>query len=181
MHDYAQILNFWFVEHDKDDWFAGDEAFDRAIAERFADIHRRVAMGEAYEWRTSADGRLAEIIVLDQFSRQLHRGEARAFAQDPMALALAQEAVARGLDQAFEAQRRMFLYMPYMHSESLVVHEQAMQLFTSLGDPEVLKFEEGHRDVISRFGRYPFRNEALGRSSSEEELAYMKEHADRVF
>jgi uncharacterized protein (DUF924 family) len=113
------------------------------------------------------------VIVLDQFSRQLHRGSPKAFAQDGMALVLAQEAVAGRFDQALEPQRRMFLYMPYMHSESLVIHEEAQRLFTALGDQQQLKYEAIHLDCLKRFGRYPRRNAALGRESTPEELDYI--------
>ena len=119
-------------------------------------------------------GRCAEIIVLDQFSRNLFRGSARAFAQDGMALALAQEAVAAGADQRMTDDQRYFTYMPYMHAESLVVHEEALRLFTALGHAEALRFEKAHRDVIERFGRYPARNAVLGRESTAEELSYLE-------
>jgi len=175
------ILDFWFVEHGEDDWFGGKPEFDARIAERFFDTHARVAMGEAFTWRGTAEGRLAEVIVLDQFSRQLYRGSPQAFAQDKMALVLAQEAVAQGLDKEIERRRRVFLYMPYMHSESLVVHEEAVRIFTAHGDENVLQFELDHRDCIARFGRYPFRNKALGRQSTPEELAYMDEVGERGF
>ncbi len=166
------VLKFWFVDHDRSHWFGGGPAFDAELAAAFADTHAAVAAGEAWTWRTTPSGRLAEILVLDQFSRQLHRGTAHAFAADPMALALSQEAVAAGHDQALQPTERMFLYMPYMHSESLVIHEEAMRLFTALGNDDVLKFEIAHRDLLRRFGRYPRRNEPLGRISTPEEAAY---------
>lgn len=181
MKSAADVLAFWFVEHTKDDWFGGKTEFDEKLAERFAETHPRVARGEAYMWRQTPAGRVAEIIVLDQFSRQLHRGSPLAFAQDPMALALAQEAVAQGHDHALEQSQRMFLYMPYMHSESPIVHEEAMRLFTGLGDDNALDFEKRHFDVIKRFGRYPKRNAALGRASTEEELAYIEATKETVF
>ena len=109
----------------------------------------------------------------DQFSRQLFRGHPRAFGQDSMALALAQEAVAGGHDRALETARRKFLYMPYMHSESLVIHEETLRLFTALGEEETLKFEIAHADCLRRFGRYPRRNATLGRESTAEELEYI--------
>ena len=175
------VLNFWFVEHGEDDWFGGKPEFDAALAARFADTHAAVARGEAAHWRTSAEGRLAEIIVLDQFSRQLFRDDARAFATDPMALDLARAAVAVEADHALEPRRRTFCYMPYMHSESLEVHDtEAIPLFTELGDAETLKFEIAHRDVLARFGRYPKRNAALGRESTEEEKRYI-EQEDGMF
>jgi len=119
------------------------------------------------------EGRLAEILVLDQFSRHIHRDTPGAFAQDPMALALAQEAVALGIDQDLEKSRRHFLYMPYMHSESLVIHDRALELFEALG--VAVDFEIRHRDIIERFGRYPHRNETLGRKSTAEEIEFLKQ------
>jgi uncharacterized protein (DUF924 family) len=168
-----EILDFWFVEHGEADWFGGKAEFDGVLAERFAATHAAVARGEAAWWRTTPSGRLAEIIVLDQFSRQLHRKQAAAFASDAMALQLAQQAVATGDDMRVEPRRRMFFYMPYMHSEDLGVHEEAVRLFTQLGDQETLKFEIMHRDCIARFGRYPRRNAALGRISTPEEVDYI--------
>lgn len=167
------VIRFWFEEHGPEDWFAAKPEFDAKLAERFAETHGHVSFGEAWTWRTTPAGRLAEVVVLDQFSRQLHRGSPRAFAQDAMALALAQEAVAAGHDLAIEQSRRKFLYMPYMHSESLVIHEEAMRLFTALGEEDTLKFEVAHRDCILRFGRYPRRNAALGRESTPEEREYI--------
>src|SRR5690606_19138339 len=142
--------------------------------------HPRVALGEAWAWRQTPEGRLAEIIVLDQFSRQLHRGSPEAFAQDKMAVALAQEAIAAGADAAIAMDRRMFLFMPFMHAESLVIQEEGCKHFAQFGE-ELMKFMTGHRDCIARFGRFPFRNKALGRVSTPEELAYMEEQKDRVF
>ena len=169
----GDVIRVWFDEHGPDDWFAANPEFDAALAAQFAGTHEQVSQGEAWTWREKPEGRLAEIVVLDQFSRQLHRGSPLAFAQDTMALALAQEAVAGGHDQAIASERRKFLYMPYMHSESLLVHEEAMRLFTALGEEGTLKFEVAHRDCIARFGRYPRRNEALGRVSTDEEEEYM--------
>lgn len=170
----GDVHAFWFVEHGPADWFAANPEFDARLAEKFAGTHEEVARGEAWDWRRTPLGRVAEIVVLDQFSRQLHRGSARAFAQDPMALALTQEAVALGIDKVLtHPPQRMFLYMPYMHSESLVVHEEAVRLFTELGNDEALKFELAHVDCLKRFGRYPRRNAALSRESTPDELEYM--------
>jgi uncharacterized protein (DUF924 family) len=172
MKTATDVLNFWFVDHGQKDWFGGGPEFDAKLAAAFGETHLAVAAGEAWRWRATPEGRLAEIIVLDQFSRQLYRGEAKAFAQDAMALALAQEAVAGGHDQTLDQQKRMFLYMPYMHSESLVVHEETLRLFTALGLEEPLQFEKAHIEVLQRFGRYPRRNEPLGRTSTSAEAAY---------
>lgn len=173
MRTSVDVLRFWFVEHGPADWFSGSADFDAELAERFTKTHALVTRGEAAHWRATPSGRLAEIIVLDQFSRQLFRGRAQAFAQDAMALALAQAAVAGGFDLELPAERRTFLYMPYMHSESLPVHDEAMRLFTALGSEETLKFEVMHRDLIARFGRFPRRNAALGRESTPAELDYI--------
>ena len=168
-----EILDFWFVEHGEPDWFGGKPEFDAVLARRFTVTHAAVARGEAAWWRATPSGRLAEIIVLDQFSRQLHRKQPEAFATDAMALRLAQEAVAAGDDRRVEPRRRTFIYMPYMHSEDLAVHDEAVRLFEQLGDEGTLKYEIMHRDCIARFGRYPRRNEVLGRSSTPEEIEYM--------
>ena len=181
MRNADVVLHFWFVEHGTDDWFGGKPEFDAALKAAFAQTHPHVALGEAWQWREAPEGRLAEVIVLDQFSRQLHRGEADAFAQDKMALALAQEAIAAGADQAVEPVRRPFFYLPFMHAESLVIQDEGVRLYTALGDADQLDFMQKHRAVIARFGRFPFRNEALGRESTPEELAYMEEQGDRSF
>jgi uncharacterized protein (DUF924 family) len=173
MHTADDVLTFWFVDHDRSHWFGGGPAFDAELTAKFADTHAAVARGEAWTWRATTRGRLAEIIVLDQFSRQIHRGISLAFAQDAMALALAQEAVYAGLDRELVAvPERMFLYLPFMHSESLVVHEETMRLYESLETPELLAYEIAHRDLLRRFGRYPRRNEVLGRVSTPEEAEY---------
>lgn len=180
MRTADDVLHFWFVEHDRDDWFGAKPEFDAALAEQFAETHAVVARAEAWEWRRTPEGRLAEIIVLDQFSRQLHRGDAAAFAQDKMATALTQEAVRAGADQAIPLDRRMFLFMPFMHAESLVIQEEGCRHFEQFG-PDMLKFMTAHRDTIARFGRFPFRNVALGRESTEAEIAYMKAQGDSMF
>jgi uncharacterized protein (DUF924 family) len=172
MKSAEQVLHFWFVEHGQKDWFGGGPEFDARLAAAFGETHLAVAAGEAWQWRRTPEGRLAEIIVLDQFSRQLHRGDAKAFASDTMALALAQEAVAGGHDLALDQQKRMFMYMPYMHSESLRVHEESLRLFSALGIEEALNFELAHIEVLKRFGRYPRRNAVLGRTSTSVEAEY---------
>ena len=174
------LINFWFVEHGYDDWFSGEDEFD-AKCTRFATLHAEVARGEAWAWRETPEGRLAELILLDQFSRQLHRGRPEAFAQDRMALALAQEAIAGGNDMAVPRDWAMFFYMPFMHAESLIIQDEGVKLFEAMGDENATKFMIAHRDTIARFGRFPFRNKALGRQSTPEEIAYMQEVGDRAF
>ncbi len=174
MKTARDILDFWFVQHTRDDWFGSSPEFDARIAEEFGETHAAVARGEAWTWRVTPEGRLAEIIVLDQFSRQIFRGRAEAFATDRMALALAQEAVAGGHHNFLPAMpQRMFLLLPYQHSESAVVQAESVRLHTALGVPEMLEFAEGHADCIRRFGRFPKRNAALGRQSTAEELEYI--------
>lgn len=174
-HDFADVLRFWFDEIEPAQWWRADPAFDQTLRERFATVHRAALRGELSAWRARPEGRLAEVVVLDQFSRNLHRGSALAFAADPMALALAQEAVGGGHDQALPPQRRLFLYMPYMHSESALVHETALRLFEALGLASNLDFERRHKAIVDCFGRYPHRNAILGRESTPEELEFLKQ------
>jgi len=181
MRTAEDVINFWFFEHGPEDWFAGKPEFDAKLAERFAETHAHVAKGEALPWRETPQGRLAEVIVLDQFSRQLYRGRREAFAQDPMALALAQEAISRDADHAVDALWRGFFYLPYMHSESLVIQREGVRLYQGLGNEELLDYQLKHMHCIERFGRFPFRNTALGRASTPEEETYMEEAGDRGF
>ncbi|WP_445157095.1 DUF924 family protein [Halomonas sp. E14] len=171
--DRAAVLHFWFETLEPAHWFRKDAALDDTIRARFGLLHEAGAAGELWEWRDTPRGRLAEILVLDQFSRNLYRDDARAFDQDPMALVLAQEAVAQGLDLALPVVERSFLYMPYMHSESLKVHEEALRLFDQPGLEDSLRFEHLHRDILLRFGRYPHRNAVLGRESSAAEREFL--------
>jgi uncharacterized protein (DUF924 family) len=169
------VLKFWFEELAPAQWWVRDQALDRQISERFGELHRRAVQGELYGWRKDVRGRLAEVIVLDQFSRNIHRDSPLAFAADSMALALAQEVVAAGLDQRLSPLEKSVLYLPWMHSESLLMHEVAMQLYQAPGLEENLQFEIRHKDIIERFGRYPHRNTVLGRQSTPEEIAFLKQ------
>lgn len=174
-----QVYKFWFIDHGMEDWFGAKASFDEQVSELFAETFEHVAAGEGAPWRNSTQGRVAEIIVLDQFSRQLFRGKARAFATDGMALVLAQEAVANGHDQAMNDLERMFAYMPFMHSESLPVHQSAKALFKAA--PKAQESAQKHRELIERFGRYPMRNKALGRESTPEELTYIAKSKGQMF
>jgi uncharacterized protein (DUF924 family) len=169
------ILRFWFEEATPEQHFGKADAFDATIRDRFALTHRAAAAGELAAWRGTTDGRLAEIIVLDQFSRNLHRDDARAFACDGMALVLAQEAIRAGADRNMPAIRRAFLYMPFMHSESRAIHVEAERLFRQPGLENNYAFEQKHKAIIDRFGRYPHRNAVLGRPSTDEELAFLRQ------
>lgn len=169
-----QVLSFWFERNGPDQWWTKDPAFDEAIRTEFGALHASAALGELLDWRDAPQGRLAEIIVLDQFSRNLYREDPRAFACDGMALALAQEAVRVRADQEIALERRKFFYMPYEHSESRRIHEIAVRLFESVDDPRSLDYELQHKAIIDRFGRYPHRNKALSRPSSLDEIAFLK-------
>jgi uncharacterized protein (DUF924 family) len=179
MMDPQRVLDFWFDAIAPAQWWRADPAFDRRIAEEFGAVHALAVQGELRSWRADPPGRLAEIIVLDQFSRNLYRDTARAFAADALALALAQEAVAAGCAAGLEPRRRAFLYMPYMHSESREVHEAAVRLFSEAGLEANLRSELEHKAIIDRFGRYPHRNAILGRISSEEELEFLRKSGSR--
>jgi uncharacterized protein (DUF924 family) len=168
---YDEILHFWFEKTSPAPWFKKDDEFDRMIKERFANVHPAAVRCERFKWRVDPLGRLAEIIVLDQCSRNMYRNQPAAFAFDP--LALAQEAIRAGVDNAFSNPRKLFLYMPFMHSESAVLHEIAVVLFSTPGMEKNLEYEQKHKAIIDRFGRYPHRNEILGRESTAEELEFL--------
>jgi uncharacterized protein (DUF924 family) len=172
---YSAILDFWFKEITPAQWWKVDPAFDSFVADRFGEIHAQAACSELFAWRATPQGRLAEIIVLDQFSRNIHRGTRRAFEADTLALAQAQEAVAAKADAALPQEQRNFMYMPYMHSESKLIHAVAEPLFKANTPESIYNFELRHKAIIDRFGRYPHRNVMLGRESTPEELAFLAE------
>ncbi len=172
---YQDILNFWFEELEPAQWWVKDENLDKLMKARFAEVHARAARCELYAWRVHAKGRLAEVIVLDQFSRNMFRGSPLSFAFDPLSLALAQEAISAGAETELNQQERTFLYMPFMHSESLKIHEIAVELFEKNGLEGNLDYELKHKKIIEQFGRYPHRNRILGRESTKEEIAFLKQ------
>jgi uncharacterized protein (DUF924 family) len=169
------ILHFWFEELSEKQHFAKDPALDAAMRQRFGATLEAAARCELFGWRATPQGRLAEILLLDQFSRNIFRDTARAFAQDALALVLAQELVASGQDQQLPAQQRAFAYMPYMHSESLVVHVESLRLFGQPGLEDNLGFALRHQAIIARFGRYPHRNAQMHRTSTPQELDFLTE------
>ena len=168
------VLDFWFAEENRPFWFAKSDEFDETIRRRFAGLWQQAARAELYEWRATFDGRLAEIIVLDQFSRNLFRNNPQAFACDAMAQVLAQEAAKQpGFVDLPDTWRHMML-MPLMHSESRKIHALALELFTRHA-AHALVHEEQHKAIIDRFGRYPHRNAVLGRDSTAEELEFLQQ------
>jgi uncharacterized protein (DUF924 family) len=173
--DYNDIIKFWFNELTPQQWFQVDQELDRRIREDYLKLHYKAVTGELEGWREYALGRLAEIIVIDQFSRNMFRNTPLAFAYDSIALVLAQEAVRVGADKELDLEKRGFLYMPYMHSESQFVHELAVPLFSQKGLERKLDYELRHKDIIDKFGRYPHRNEILGRKSTPEEIEFLKQ------
>jgi len=169
------ILKFWFEEIGHSQWWTKNDEVDQQIRERFAEIHQKAIRCELFDWRKDAAGRLAEIIVLDQFSRNLFRDSPLSFANDSLALGLSQEAISVGADQSLSPIQRSFLYMPFMHSESLIIHEIAMDLYKKNGIQSNLDFEIKHQEVIKKFGRYPHRNKILGRASTRAEIDFLKQ------
>ena len=172
---YHEVLNFWFKDLEPAQWWRKDKNLDRHITARFSELHARAGRCELFAWRDVSLGRLAEIIVLDQFSRNMFRNSPRAFAYDALALALAQEALSASAEGDLSQQERNFLYMPFMHSESLQIHEIAVDLFERNGLQGSLDYEMKHKRIIERFGRYPHRNKILGRESTEAEVAFLKQ------
>jgi uncharacterized protein (DUF924 family) len=176
---HTEVLSFWFQEIEPKLWFASDKDFDEQIRRRFLGVMQQAAVGELYSWRATAEGRLAEIIVLDQFPRNVYRNTSKAFSQDPIALVLAQEAVASGALTSLSPTQRSFLLLPYMHSESRQIHVVAEALYKEFAPSGNYDFEVRHKAIIDRFGRYPHRNEVLGRASTPEELEFLSQPGSR--
>ena len=177
--EWIEVIDFWFHQIKRKQWWKKDEKLDHLIRERFSDIHHQAKQCELFCWRTSPLGRLAEILVLDQFSRNMYRNSPKAFETDPLALALAQEAIATKADQQLAQDERGMLYMPFMHSESLVMHSVAVELFRKNGIVSNYQYELKHKQVIEQFGRYPHRNQILGRESTPAEIEFLKQPGSR--
>lgn len=174
--NYKDVLSFWFELTPPEKWWEKDDKFDEIIRKKFLEMHDKAIQSELSCWRECAEGALAEIIVLDQFSRNIYRNKPESFAFDGMALALAQEAIRRKLNQELEPKKRAFMYLPFMHSESLMIHETALEFFSETGLEHNLSFEKEHISIIKKFGRYPHRNQILGRPSTHKELSFLKQH-----
>ena len=172
---YQQILKFWFEELKPNQWWAKDEGLDQLIKDKFLFIHNQAIKGELWNWRTSPDGSLAEIIIIDQFSRNIYRNQPESFLYDGIALVLAQNAISQKFDEQLSTVQRSFLYLPYMHSESALIHEESIRLHKSLDLEGSSEFELKHKVIIDRFGRYPHRNKILGRDSTPDEIEFLKE------
>ncbi len=171
----ADILSFWFEETQPQQWFQVSEAFDTDVKERFTDDYEK-ARDEIYEdWKKDADGCLALILLLDQFPRNMFRGTGQAFETDGKALVIAKYAVSKGFDQLLPPIKRRFLYLPYEHSENLNDQRKCVELFEKMkkDDPLGHEYALKHLKVIEEFGRFPHRNEILGRMNTPEEEAYL--------
>jgi uncharacterized protein (DUF924 family) len=167
-----QILTFWRMAG-PDKWFEADDVFDSEIRGQFAGTYEAAAGGALDHWEETAEGTLALLLLLDQFPRNLFRGEARAYATDAPARAAADRAIARGIDREFPIPERQFFYMPLMHSEDLADQERCVALFRDGADAPGIRHAEIHADIIRRFGRFPHRNRVLGRTTTPEEQAFL--------
>ena len=185
--DALAVMDFWFGRHGdrsrdtpRRQWFEKSDAFDEVIRDRFGTLIPRAIAGELQGWATDPEGAVAQILVLDQFTRNAYRGTAHAFAGDARALAAARDLVNAGTDRSLPGVQRQFVYMPFEHAEDLGAQDEALRLFAQLerDAPEVgelLVWAQRHRDIIARFGRFPHRNAALGRSSTPEEIEFLKQ------
>ncbi len=178
----SDVLSFWFGEpgdgnfDDKGQWwFQADPELDAEIGRKFMDAYRQAASGELNHLREAPDGCLALIVLLDQFSRNLFRGSAEAFAADAKARELADYAISQGYDRDFSRNRKLFTYLPFEHSEDLADQERAVELIGTLGDEHLNGYAVQHRDIIAEFGRFPHRNAVLGRESTAAELKFLED------
>jgi len=170
----ADILAFW-REAGRDRWYRKDDAFDDEVRRRYLELWRAAAAGELSSWEASDDGALALVIVLDQFPRNMFRGDARTYASDALAREVADRAIERGVDVRIDPALREFLYLPFMHSEQLPDQLRCIELSRKAGHAENLKWAEHHADIIRRFGRFPHRNRVLGRTTTPDEQAFLEE------
>ena len=180
----GEILDFWFGREGdpeygqfRDEWFRKDPDFDARVTEQFADLYEEAAAGSLDGWHDDAASCLALVIVLDQFPRNMFRGDGRTHAEDDRALEASRYAVEHALDRELPAFQRMFLYMPFMHSESVEDQRRSVELFERLageeGAPDVVSYAVAHRDIVEQFGRFPHRNEILGRETTPEEAVFL--------
>jgi uncharacterized protein (DUF924 family) len=180
----GEVLDFWFGRQGdpeygqfRNEWFRKDPEFDARVTARFADLYEEAVAGELGSWRDNAESCLALVIVLDQFPRNMFRGDGRTHAEDDRALGASAYAVEHALDRELPAFQRMFLYMPFMHSENVADQRRSVELFERLageeGAPDVVSYAVAHRDIVERFGRFPHRNEILGRETTPEEAAFL--------
>jgi uncharacterized protein (DUF924 family) len=171
------VLTFWFYKKGMQDWFFSKKpGFDALVRRKFLKTYEAIVRGERAAWRRTPKGRLAEIIVLDQFSRNMFRGTPMMYRYDALALALAQEAVAAGADKKLSKDERLFMYLPFEHSESRLIQKDSLRLFRQIGNKDLLPYAIDHKKIVDRFGRFPHRNKILGRKSTAAEKKFMQTH-----
>lgn len=171
------VLSFWFVDHGPDDWFKKSEDFDTEIKARFEGLYQLARSGQLNHWSHTPRGVVALVIILDQFSRNMYRGSARAFESDTMALVYARRAIRFGLDQmGLSDEMRQFLYMPFEHSEEMESQIEGVRLMGTLENPDLKEWALRHMQVINEFGRFPHRNSALGRESTHDEVQWLQDN-----
>ncbi len=173
--EVAEVLAFWLEEVRPEQWFKKDPDLDESVRARFAALHERLAAGVPPRWLETPEGCLADVIVLDQFPRNMFRDAAKAYATDAAALATAEHAIARGFDRKLTEAGARFLYTPFEHSEDAAMQARSVALFATVSDAETMKYIERHKEIIGCFGRFPHRNAVLGRPSTAEELAFLEE------
>ncbi len=173
---WKPFYKFWFEDCGQEQWFIMKKSFDALLRRKFLRLYTEVVRGEHADWRKTPKGRLAEIVIIDQLSRNMFRGTPGMFRYDELALALAQEARRVGADKSMSKWEKNFLYLPYMHSESKKIQKESMRLFRSLKDKKTTWFANDHKKIVDRFGRYPHRNKILGRKSTAAEKKFMQTH-----
>lgn len=171
--DIDEIISFWYAPQVKPLWFKSTPEFDQQLRDKFLDTLEAAQRGQLDAWRESAYGALALAILFDQFPLNMFRGNARGFATEQHARDVANHAIENKLDQQLNPQEKIFLYMPFMHSEDLADQDKSVELYAAAGLEDNLRFAKHHREIIRRFGRFPHRNDVLGRSSTEEEQVYL--------
>jgi uncharacterized protein (DUF924 family) len=170
----ADVLRFWFIELPPPAWFSGDASTDALIRTRFLALHEELRRGLPPCALMAPEPALATVIALDQFPRNLYRGQPETYAADAVALVAATHAIGLGFDRAFDATRRHFFYLPFMHAEDRAMQARSVELCQTLGDDEVLGYAQRHREIVERFGRFPHRNAILGRPSTPDEVEFLK-------
>jgi uncharacterized protein (DUF924 family) len=176
MKDFQKdILDFWFVETQPQQWFQVNEDFDKQVIDRFSEPYDMATRGEFDEWQKDADGALALVVLLDQMPRNMFRGTPRAFETDKKALIVSKYAISKGLDQVLNVQKRRFLYLPFEHSENMNDQRRSVELFEKIQDDDPLGYDYAvrHYKVIEEYGRFPHRNKILSRENTPEEEAYL--------
>lgn len=170
----TEIITLWFSEAGKKFWYNATSEMDKELREKYSDIFHAAMRDRLEQWQDTPEGSLALVIVLDQFPLNMYRGEAESYSGEARSREVAAAAIARGFDEALIDEQKAFLYLPYMHSENLDDQDRAIELFTQAGLMENLKWAEHHREIVRRFGRFPHRNDMLGRKFTPEEEDYMK-------